>query len=128
MTRYHLTLSLLAETYAICRLEPTAEIPVWALSGELGSVTRTPDELSIVCVQEVVPEAVPCEGGWRALKVEGPLDFSLSGVLASLIEPLAAGIPVFVISTFDTDYLMVRGRDLEGAVQALTFAGHHLQV
>src|SRR4051794_6196062 len=84
------------------------------------SLTRTPDEISIVAPQECVPDGIKCERGWRALKVEGPLDFSLTGVLVSVCAPLAeAGISVFAISTYETDYVLVREAQWEDAVAVL---------
>jgi hypothetical protein len=101
------TLLLLAGTFAVCKLEPTAPIPPWTSADELFSITRTGDELSIVCRQDAVPEGILCERGWRCWRVTGTIPFSVVGVLASLTAPLAeAGICMFAISTFDTDYLV----------------------
>ena len=125
MNHTNLTLSLLSDTFAICRLEPDADIPSWALAGDFYSITRTVEELSLVCLQEVVPEGTRAEKGYRCLKVEGPLDFSLTGILSSLTIPLAqAGISVLATSTFDTDYLLVKDAQVDRAVQELTHAGH----
>jgi hypothetical protein len=119
-----LRLRVVPGTLAICRLGAREAVPAWA-SGSLLSVTRTPDELSVVCDQGVVPEGVRAERGWRALAVEGPLDFALTGVLAGLAAPLAAaGISIFAISTFDTDWLLVRDHQLAAACEALRAAGH----
>lgn len=121
-----LTLSLLLETLAVCRLAPDTPLPDWA-AGEFVSITRTPDELSIVCAERVVPSSVRCERGWRCLKVAGPLDLSLTGVLASLAVPLAeARIALFAVSTYDTDYLLVKEVEVERALDALKRAGHRL--
>jgi uncharacterized protein len=123
-----LTLSLLPDTLAICRLAPDAAVPAWAWTGEPASVTRTRDELSVVCRADAVPDGVPCERGWRCLRVEGPLDFALTGLLAALTAPLAAaGIPVFAVCTYDTDYVMVKADHLERAVEALRGAGHRVE-
>jgi hypothetical protein len=125
MNRTNLTLSLLPDNYSICRLEPAADIPPWALAGNFFSITRTEEELSLVCSQEVVPDGVLCEKGWRCIMVVGPLDFSLTGILASLTASLAeVGISVFAISTFDTDYLLVKADNLKRAVLKLQEAGH----
>jgi hypothetical protein len=95
------------------------------MRGDLFSVTRTADELSVVCRQEVVPEAIVCERGWRCLRVGGSMPFTLVGVLVSLTTPVAkAGIGVFAFSTFDTDYLFVKAGDMPKAVAALRAAGH----
>ena len=95
------------------------------MQGEFFSVTRTPTELSAVCDVAAVPPGVKAEGPWSMLAVRGPLDFNITGVLAALATPLAtAGITLFAISTYDTDYVLVRHSDLENAVQALRAAGH----
>jgi hypothetical protein len=123
-----LSLSLLSDTLAICRLGAREPLPAWAWTGEPASVTRTRDELSVVCQADAVPDGVPCETGWRCLKVEGPLDFGLTGILAALTAPLAAaGIPVFAVCTYDTDYVMVKAENLERAIQALRAAGHRVE-
>lgn len=114
------TLTLLPESLAICRLPPQAAVPVWAQGGGFHSLTRTDQELSIVCPEGMVPERVPAEGRWRALRLEGPIPFDETGVLAGLVSPLAAaGIPVFAVSTYDTDYLLVRNSDLSRAAKRL---------
>jgi hypothetical protein len=119
-----LRLTVLQERLAVCRLPPAAAVPAWA-TGTLTSVTRTPEELSVVCPEDVVPEAITAERGWRCLRVAGPLDFALTGVLAALSQPLAgAGVPIFAISTYDTDYLLVKENRLTAAAAALERAGH----
>lgn len=120
-----LALALLPQTLAVCRLGPDAPLLPWATGGDLWSVTRTPEELSLVCAASAVPEGVACEPGWRALKVAGPLDFALVGILLAVAAPLAAaGVSIFAVSTYDTDYVLVRGAQLERAVAALRAAGH----
>ncbi len=115
----------LDELYAVVRLEPDAELPDWVRSGHFWSATRSDAELSIVCREEDVPADASAERGWCALELAGPLDFSLTGVVAALVTPLAeAEVPIFVLSTFETDYLLVRERDLERSVDALAGAGH----
>jgi len=115
----------LDELYAIVRLEPDSEVPVWARNGHFWSITRSDSELSLVCPQDDVPTDASAERGWCALEVAGPLDFSLTGVVSSLVAPLAEEeIPIFLISTFETDYLLVREPDLHRSVEALTSAGH----
>lgn len=122
-----LNLSVLEHRLAVCRLEPDAEVPAWATAGELFSITRTPVELSIVCPEELVPAGTMCEKNWRPLEVEGTLDFSLVGVLASLSAPLAeSGVSVFAVSTYRTDYLLVKEEALELAVVALRDRGHEV--
>lgn len=121
------TLEILPETFAICRLDPESTIPSWA-NGRFLDITRTDEELSIVCSQRRVPADVRHEPGWRCFKVCGPLPFSATGVLASLASPLAdAGISIFAISTFDTDYLLVRQDELGEAITALVDRGHNVQ-
>jgi hypothetical protein len=121
-------LLLWSETFSICRLERNTPIPEWALTGGFSSITRTAEELSVVCPQNRVPPGIQKQDGWKALQVEGPLDFSLTGVLASLTDPLAKeGISVFAISTYDTDYLLVKEKQLEGAIQALRGEGYELK-
>jgi uncharacterized protein len=110
--------------FAVCRLPADAPIPAWALTGTLSSVTRTPAELSIVCPQANVPPGTQSEGGWRCFRVRGPLSFAFTGILARLTAPLAAaGVPVFALSTFDTDYLLVREPGAGHARAAWTTAG-----
>jgi hypothetical protein len=118
-------LILLPDVLSVCRLGPDGPPPAWAAQSPWVSITRTAEELSIVCAESAVPDEVQCVRGWRCLRVAGKLDFALVGVLASLVAPLAeAGISVFVISTYDTDYLMVRGPDLGGALGVLADRGH----
>jgi uncharacterized protein len=121
----NLVLSLLPERLAICRLPPAAPLPDWALGGAFISITKTDEETSVVCAEVSVPDTVPCQRGRRALKVQGPLDFSLTGILAGLAGALAqAGISIFAISTYDTDYLLVAEADLASAVAALRLEGY----
>ncbi len=125
--RNELPLSLLVGHMSVCRLSPTSEVPDWAITGGFFSVTRTTDELSVVCPEGSVPEGVRCERGWRVLKLEGPFEFSEVGVLASVAVPLAeAGVGIFAVSTFDTDYVLVKEEGLESAVAALCGRGHEV--
>ena len=121
-----LALVLLPDRLAVCRLSPADAVPDWyADAGPLAAVTRTDDELSVVCAQEAVPDGVQAERGWRVLKLEGPFAFTLTGVLAAVLVPLAdAGVPIFALSTFDTDYVLVPGARADDAVAALRAAGH----
>ena len=119
-----LRLTTLPGRLAVCRMAQNAEIPGWAAAGGFFSITRTAEELSLVCAERLVPASVQMESGWRALKVEGPLDFALTGILAGLAGALAqAGISLFAISTYDTDYVLVKEKDLDKAVEALRAAG-----
>ncbi len=121
-----MNLSLISGTFAVCRLAPDADVPSWAWRDRtLLAITYTADELSIVCPATSVPADVLCEWPWSALKVAGPLDFSLTGILAALAASLAdAGIPIFAISTFDTDYVLVKEHDLLRTCEVLEEAGH----
>lgn len=115
-----LKLSLMPQEISICRLPWDEPIPEWACRSSFFSVTRTPDELSVVCDRNDVPPEIRSEAGWRIYKVHGPLDFSMTGVLSALATPLAgAGISIFALSTFDTDYLLVRAADLEASQEIL---------
>jgi hypothetical protein len=120
-----LNLSILPDIYAVCRIPLKASIPDWAMASSFYSVTQTSDEISIVCQSKDVPAGVKAKRNWRMLKVEGPLDFSLTGILASLAVPLAdAGISIFTISTFDNDYLMVQDKSISKAITVLKEVGH----
>ena len=122
-------LTLVDASLAVCRLEAASRVPAWVdRAGDFVSITRTSDELSIVCDTDVVPRGVPMEGPWRAFRVQGPLVMTLIGVVAALANPLAdAGISIFAISTYDTDYVLVHEPDLDAAIDALVGAGHILQ-
>jgi uncharacterized protein len=118
-------LYLLKDKFAICRLDNTAPIPDWLKESTFCSISRTFDELSFVCSQESIPESIKCNKDWLCLQVEGPLPFDKTGILASLTAPLAkANVPIFVFSTFDTDYIMVKDEDLERAKATLKAEGH----
>ncbi|HEU0028589.1 MAG TPA: ACT domain-containing protein [Ktedonobacterales bacterium] len=120
-----LTLEVLAERLAVARLPPDAPIPQLPLTGPLLSLTVTADEISIVCAEDAAPEGAEVSSGWRALRVAGELDFSLIGILFSLTETLAGvGVSVFALSTYTTDYLLVRAAELDQAIAALRAAGH----
>ena len=112
-------------SFAVCRLPANAAVPEWALHGSFFSVTRTPDELSIVCLAAEVPPEVNPETDWTCLKLEGPFPFSETGILTSFVQPLSdRAIPIFAVSTFDTDYVLVKRAWAEKAVEALQAAGH----
>jgi hypothetical protein len=121
-----LPLALLAPPLAICRLAPGASLPEWATrDSEFLTVSRTADELSITTVAAHVPSTVQCERDYRAFRVKGPLPLNLVGILASMANPLAeAGISIFAISTYDTDYVLVKGAALDSAVAVLRRVGH----
>jgi hypothetical protein len=121
-------LTVLPAVLAVAQLPRDAPVPAWATSGDLFCVARTSDELSVVCPEHLVPHGVRAEGGWRALKLAGPFEFTLTGVLSSVLTPLAdAEVGIFAFSTFDTDYVMVKTDALERAGAALRAAGHTVQ-
>jgi hypothetical protein len=122
-----LTLRTLPETLAVARLDEHDPVPRWAFAGPgVAAALRRDGELTIVCAADrVPPQHEVVERGWRALEVQGPLDFALTGILAALASTLAAaGISIFALSTFDTDVLLVRAERLEDAQDALRAAGH----
>lgn len=117
--------------YVVARLDPDAEVPTALLDAAgLVSVTRTPDELSVVCPAEhtgTLPARAQTSAGWRLLTVRGPLEFTLTGIMAALSAALAAaGVALFALSTYDTDHLLVRSTDLDRAVRALREGGHQV--
>jgi hypothetical protein len=128
--RPRLPLVVLPQTLAICRQPADAAIPDWATrSSPFLTLSRTADELSIVTVQDNLPAQLQCERDYRALKVRGPLPLNLVGILASIANPLAgAGLSIFAISTFDTDYVLVKSANLDSALAALRHAGHTVTI
>jgi hypothetical protein len=121
-----LRIAILEGRFAVCRLEAGEPVPQW-VRGSFTSVTRTADELSIVCDEAAVPGSARAERGWRALKVQGPIPFDTTGVAAALVGPLAeARISVFLLATFDTDYLLLKDEVFERATGILRAAGHLL--
>ena len=127
--RHQLKFRWLPGPYAIVRLASDAPVPEWATKGDFTSITRTADELSIVCPTANLPADVLSPHRWICLKLEGPFPFSLTGVLLSFIQPLSGnGIPIFAISTYDTDYVLIQEESVEGALDVLREAGHELIV
>lgn len=125
--RPSLTLRLLPGTYAISRLDAGAPIPSWADGEGFVSMSRTAAELSILGLAERVPTGVLSEGGWRALELAGPLPLDAVGVAAAILQPLAAGgISILLVSTFDTDVLLVKEKHLGQATYVLVAAGHRV--
>ena len=123
-----LSLLVLDPMFAICSLKRDSPLPEWATSSDFYSITRTYDELSIVCPQDLVPAGVDINKNWRCLKVQGPLGFSITGILASISMPLSTeGVSVFVFSSYDTDHIMVKQYELEKAVEVLQKAGHTIK-
>ena len=119
-----LTLSLLDTEYAVCQLPPHTPPPAWATAGSFFSLVSGPEELSLVCGAALVPPGVRQVAGWRAFRLHGPFDFTLTGVLVRVLLPLRdAGVGIFALSTFDTDYVLVQGAQLGEALAALRAAG-----
>lgn len=124
-----LTMTLLRSKLGAARLSKDEAIPQWAAKGEFFSITKTAEELSIVCPQELIPEGIKCERDWKALKVEGPLDFSLIGILSKISSALAvAGISIFAVSTYDTDYILVKEEKIESAIETLIKEGYIINI
>jgi hypothetical protein len=123
-----LKLRVLDPSFAVCRLDRADASLAKDLGGPFSSLSVTEDEVSLVCVESAAPPEADVEGGWRCLKVEGPLNFSEVGILSSLTTTLAeAGVSLFAVSTWDTDYLMVKEESLETAMGVLEGAGHELE-
>jgi hypothetical protein len=126
-TRIALKFRVVPGAFAVCRFPPDATLPDWALAGPISSVTRTLDELSIVCLADDIPANVTFGPRWTCFKLEGPFAFTQVGILASFLAPLSAnGIPIFAISTYDTDYVLVSEGHEQLSLQALKVAGHEL--
>lgn len=121
-------LKILDSTFSVVKLPPIETIPLWALKSDTFSITRTDEELSIVCPTECLPmneTFKDVESGWKCIKVEGVLDLSLTGILSSLTNPLTENnISIFAISTFNTDYLLVKSHSIEKAIAVLENEGH----
>jgi hypothetical protein len=122
-----LELHVLQGRMAICRLGPEEEAPPWADSGVFSSVTHTKAETTVVCQEGNVPAGITCSKGWRCLRIGDVLDFSETGILSTLTAPLAGeGIPVYVLSTYSTDLILIKEKDLSRAVRVLSGAGHRV--
>jgi uncharacterized protein len=123
--RHKLKFSRVPGSFAVCRLSANALLPDWAVRGSFFSVTHSSDELSIVCAETQVPPEVHHENDWACLKLEGPFPFSETGILTSFVQPLSdRAIPIFALSTFDTDYVLVKNAWVEKALEILQEAGH----
>jgi uncharacterized protein len=120
MDNFKLTLSILPEILAVCSLKNNEPIPAWGIKSSFFSVSRTIDELSIVCPESNIPDNIKSEKNLRAIKIEGKLEFKQTGILASLATPLAeAGISIYVVSTFNTDYILIKDKSLRKAIDLL---------
>ena len=126
--RTSLTLDVLTETFVICRLPSTSTLPSWAFAGPFVSITKTDDELSILTMdQPALPQDIPCERHWRCFKLRGPFPFDATGILVSILNPLAnAEIPILAVSTFDTDYVLIKENNLRVAIDLLKQQGHRV--
>ncbi|EQF24734.1 description family protein [Clostridioides difficile CD160] len=121
-------LKLFAEEYAVCRLSNDSKIPTWIDTKNFYSITKTEDELSIVCSNNNIPSDVKSEKEWRILKILGPLDFSLIGILSKLSGLLAENkISIFAISTYDTDYILIKEKDIKNACKILNCNGYEVE-
>ena len=115
-----LILKLLKNKYSVCRLNKYDEIPKWIFNEEFFSITKAEDELSIVCLQDKIKDDVLCERNWKVLKIEGPLDFSLIGILSKISTLMANNnISIFAISTYDTDYILIKEESIDKAIELL---------
>ncbi|MFW6022407.1 MAG: ACT domain-containing protein [Halanaerobiaceae bacterium] len=116
-----LTLNVLEERSSICKMDNNSPIPMWVLKNRnFYSITKTSDELSIISLEKLVPEDVKQEKGWRALKIDGNLDFSLVGIVSSITGILAEmEISVFVMSTYNTDYIFIKEENMSRALETL---------
>jgi hypothetical protein len=118
-------LRLLPGDYAVCRLSPSYPIPAWADGEGFVSISRSDEELSVLCRAERVPDEIRKDGGWACLKLQGPFAFDETGIVLSVIAPLSsAGLGIFVVSTFDGDHLLVKRAELDRAEALLLEAGH----
>jgi len=127
MKQRQLQLSLLKDKYGICTLPNTAPIPGWALTQSLASVTRTDKELTIVCHREIIPSQYQSDLNWRCFKIDGAFDLDQVGVISSISSPLAeAGISIYVISTYETDYFLIQEHNLEQTISVLSGSGHSI--
>lgn len=130
MLKQKLTLSLFSDLFAVCRLEDGASVPDWLLLADFYSVTKTKDECSVICLQELIPSKVTMiEKDWRMFKIQGVLDFALIGVLSSILLPLAqAQISILALSTFNTDYILVKNFHITRAIESLRNAGFEINI
>jgi len=127
MKQRQLQLSLLKDKYGICTLPNNAPIPDWALTQSLASITRTEKELTIVCRREILPSQYQSDLNWRCFKIDGSFDLNQIGVISSISSTLAdAGISIYVISTYDTDYFPIQQQDLEQTISVLSNSGHSI--
>jgi hypothetical protein len=122
-----LNLTSLQGSFSICQLDPKSEIPAWASKGVFFSITHTSYELSIICEQKFIPENTKCEPNWHVLMIEGPFNFGEIGILDSITKHLAqASISLLAVSTFDTDFVLIKSSQFNEAIKILRSAGHRI--
>lgn len=123
-----LTIEVLKGKFGVCQLDSQASIPTWCQQGEFYNITKTSDELSIVCLEDYIPSSIQnVEKAWCVLKIVGPLDFSLVGILAKISQLMADHhISIFALSTYDTDYILVKQDKADQAIDALIKAEYHV--
>lgn len=123
-----LSLKVLDDDYSICRLKNTDIVPKWADNSKFSSITRTKNELSIVCIQGAVPPDIKCEKDWKVIKIDSVLEFSMVGIISKISDLLAKNdVSIFVISTFDTDYVLVKSNNLSKTITVLSNAGYKIK-
>ncbi|MEF9933979.1 MAG: ACT domain-containing protein [Clostridium sp.] len=127
----NLTINLLKDQYSICKINPNKEIPPWSVKGDFYSISRSEEELSIVCAQSLIPtnniDEIICDKNWSLLKIEGILDFSLVGILSKISTILATNkISIFAISTYNTDYILVKSSQIDTAIGCLENSGYKI--
>ena len=125
-----MNLIALRNTYSIYKFRDESELPEPIYKSEFYSITRTEDELSVVTIQtDEIPDDIPCSHNWRVLKIEGPLDFSLTGIVAEISSILnKRSVPVFIVSTYNTDYILVKEDSLKEAIEALVEENHIIYI
>jgi hypothetical protein len=127
MDSKQLLLKILPDRMAVCRFEPSSERPEWIDTSGFYSITNTREELTLVCREALVPPGTKCQRGWRCFRIQGVLDFSEIGIMFSITQPLAkSGVSIFAISTYNTDYFLVKEKDLAKAIDALIASGHQI--
>jgi len=120
-------ISVLKDDYVVCRLNAFDGVPIGMLDHPLSSITRTAEELSIICPASYAPENSDCEENWKCFKIHGPLPINEVGIISTLTSQLAsADISVFVLSTYETDYILIKKMNLEKAVKLLSVNGHQI--
>jgi hypothetical protein len=120
-------MSVLKDDYIICRLDAFEGIPEWIKDSPFYSITQTSEELSVVCEKNTAQQKLTCEEDWKCMRIHGPLGFSETGIISTLTSMLAQNdISVFVISTYETDYILLKKMNLAKAAKILTDAGHEV--